>query len=346
MAMVDVTVYGAGIFGLSVAWACVQRGASVQVIDPHGPGAGSSGGLVGALAPHVPENWNDKKQFQFESLIMAENFWSEIAETGGKSSGYARLGRLQPVAGDRALELARARTATAAELWQGRADWQVVPADECGDWAPYSPSGWVIRDTLSARMHPRMACAALVAALQARGASIVTEGPARGQVLWATGVADLQRISATRPRAFGNGVKGQAALLRLDRRELPQLYADAVHVVPHADGTVAIGSTSEREYDDPRATDAQLDDVLARARAAVPALQSAEVIERWAGVRPRARSRAPILGQHPLNPAHFIANGGFKIGFGMAPKVGQAMAELMLNQHDTIPAGFKPEASF
>jgi glycine/D-amino acid oxidase-like deaminating enzyme len=345
MAMVDVPVYGAGIFGLSVAWACVQRGASVQVIDPHGPGAGSSGGLVGALAPHVPENWNDKKQFQFESLIMAENFWSEIAETGGKSSGYARLGRLQPVAGDRALELARARTATAAELWQGRADWQVVPADECGDWAPYSPSGWVIRDTLSARMHPRMACAALVAALQARGASSVTEGPARGQVLWATGVADLQRISATRPRAFGNGVKGQAALLRLDRRELPQLYADAVHVVPHADGTVAIGSTSEREFDDPASVDEKIDVVIEKARAAVPALRDAKVIERWAGVRPRAKSRAPMMGAHPLRDGAFIANGGFKIGFGMAPKVAEVMADLVLDGVDAVPEAFKPEAS-
>ncbi|MDP5364989.1 MAG: FAD-dependent oxidoreductase, partial [Paracoccaceae bacterium] len=67
MAMADVTVLGAGIFGLSVAWACVQRGARVRVIDPHGPGAGSSGGIVGALAPHVPEQWNDKKAFQFDS---------------------------------------------------------------------------------------------------------------------------------------------------------------------------------------------------------------------------------------------------------------------------------------
>ena len=74
MAMVDVTVRGAGAFGLSIAWACAQRGAKVRVIDPYGPGAGSSGGLVGALAPHVPENWNPKKAFQFDSLIMAERF--------------------------------------------------------------------------------------------------------------------------------------------------------------------------------------------------------------------------------------------------------------------------------
>ena len=64
MATDKLTVRGAGIFGLSIAWVLPQRGAQVQVIDPDGVGAGASGGIVGALAPHVPENWNPKKQFQ------------------------------------------------------------------------------------------------------------------------------------------------------------------------------------------------------------------------------------------------------------------------------------------
>jgi len=45
--MADVTILGAGIFGLSIAWACKKRGAKVQVVDPYGAGSGSSGGLVG-----------------------------------------------------------------------------------------------------------------------------------------------------------------------------------------------------------------------------------------------------------------------------------------------------------
>ena len=62
------------------------------MIDPAGPGAGASGGIVGALAPHVPENWNDKKAFQLDSLLMAEAFWAEVADAGGGAPGYARLG--------------------------------------------------------------------------------------------------------------------------------------------------------------------------------------------------------------------------------------------------------------
>ena len=87
MAMADVTVLGAGIFGLSVAWACVQKGALVRVVDPYGPGAGSSGGVVGALAPHVPENWNEKKAFQLDSLLMAADFWAGVEAASGLSAG-------------------------------------------------------------------------------------------------------------------------------------------------------------------------------------------------------------------------------------------------------------------
>jgi glycine oxidase len=41
----------------------------------------------------------------------------------------------------------------------------------------------------------------------------------------------------------------------------------------------------------------------------------------------------------------FIANGGFKIGFGMAPKISHIMADLILEGVDRIPDGFRPEAS-
>jgi len=343
--MAEITIRGAGIFGLSIAWACAQRGATVQVIDPGGPAAGSSGGIVGALAPHVPENWNAKKAFQLDSLLMAAPFWHEIEATGGGQSGYARKGRLQPIADDAGLALAHRRSETAQALWQENAIWQVVPPTGAA-WEPNSQSGWLIHDTLSALIHPRLACAALVQALRAKGVHVTAKGADRGQVLWATGVAGLAEMTAAHSRMVGSGVKGQAALLAYDARGLPQLFAGGVHVIPHGDGTVAIGSTSEREYNSPDQTDTQLDDVIAAARAAVPALAQAQVIDRWAGVRPRSRSRAPMLGAWPGRSGHYVANGGFKIGFGMAPKVAQVMADLMLDGRDTIPDGFRAEDNF
>ncbi len=343
--MVDVTVRGAGIFGLSIAWACARRGAQVCVVDPNGPGTGSSGGLVGALAPHVPENWIAKKAFQFDSLIMAEAFWAEVEATGGKSSGYGRVGRLQPIADERGLGLAHERAIAAETLWQGKARWQVRHLRELGSWAPPSATGYVIHDTLSARMHPRRASASLVAALIRQGVEIVTEAPDRGRILHATGAAGLEEMTAKLGRLMGAGVKGQSALLGHDAGPVPQIFANEVHIIPHADGTVAVGSTTERYFDDPCGTDSALDDIIARAINALPVLRDARVIERWAGLRPRSKTRAPILGAHPLYPGQFIANGGFKIGFGMAPKVAEVMADLMLDGKDTIPTDFLPEAS-
>ncbi len=299
--------------------------------------------MVGALAPHVPENWNAKKAFQFDSLIMAERFWAEVMEIGGVSPGYGRTGRLQPIANERALELAHARIETAKELWQGKAHWQVRPVADLGPWVPPSATGFVIHDTLTARMSPRRAGAAMVAALGALGVRIQPEAPNRGLVIHATGAAGLVELSNRLGRLVGAGIKGQSALLDFDARDAPQIFADAVHIIPHADGTLGIGSTTEREFDDPTGTDAALDDVIARAVAAMPVLRGVRVIDRWAGLRPRTKSRAPVLGVHPLYPGQFIANGGFKIGFGMAPKVAHVMADLMLEGHDTIPDDFRIE---
>ena len=346
MARADLTVMGAGVFGLACAWAAVRRGARVRVLERDRIGAGASGGLVGALAPHVPEQWNPKKQFQFESLVMAEGWWAEVAAAGGLATGYARLGRLQPLADSAAVTQALARADGAVRLWQRLAEWRVT--EQRGTFAPESPTGLWLWDSLSARLHPRMAAAALVAAIRAKGGEVV-EGAAEpdgpGPVLWATGVAGLADLSRDLGREVGGAVKGQALLLRHDARDAPQLFVDGLHVVPHADGTVAIGSTSERTWGDPSATDGQLEALHRKAVDACPALKDAPVIDRWAGLRPRARSRAPMLGEWPGRPGQFIANGGFKIGFGMAPKVAEVMAGLILDGRDEIPADFRVEAS-
>ncbi len=343
--MTEVTVRGAGIFGLSIAWACARRGASVQLVDPFGAGAGASGGVVGALAPHVPENWNDKKAFQLDSLLMAESFWRDVQTTAGLPPGYGRTGRIQPIGDAHGLELARQRAVNARSLWRGEAVWTVQAGETSSAWQPPSASGQVIYDTLSARIHPRLACAALVAALGAMGISVQPEAPDRGQVIHATGAAGLARLSAALDKPVGAAVKGQAALLRFDAGDAPQLFIEGLHLIPHADGTLAIGSTSERDFDNPTETDRALEALIERARTALPILHGAPVLERWAGLRPRARSRAPMLGAWPGRPGHFIANGGFKIGFGIAPKVAEVMADLVLEQTDRIPEGFRVQAS-
>ena len=343
--MTSVTIIGAGIFGLSCAWEMARRGASVRVIEAIRIGAGASGGQIGALSPHSPENWNPKKAFQLDSLLAAQDFWAEVARTSGRDAGYARTGRLQPVADAQAGDRLHDRIAQAAERWPAamgmaltaRPDSALIPRSDIGLW---------LADGLSARLAPRAALAALAGAITARGGVIDVGQAARpgdldGPVLWATGARGLMDLGHDLGRPVGIGVKGQSATLALPLPPTtPQILADGLHIVPHADGTVAVGSTTETDFAD-GAPDARIDALIARARAICPALADAPVIERWAGLRPRARSRAPLLGPWPGRPGHVVANGGFKIGFGMAPAVAAVIADLMLEGRDRIPDGFR-----
>ena len=305
-----------------------RRGAPVRLFEAQRIGAGSSGGHVGALAPHAPENWNPKKAFQLDSLLMAPAFWAGVEEASGLPTGYGRTGRLQPVADAAAAERLRDRIAAAADHWPGGCAMRLTDAP-AGDLVPDSPSGLWLFDGLTARLSPRATGKALATAIRNRGGEIIEgqqHGTPAGPILWATGTAGLADLSRDLGRPVGTGVKGQSALL--------------CHAAPHAPQAVAIGSTSENGYVhlDP---DDQIDTLVARARVVCPQLLNAPVIDRWAGARPRARTRAPILGPWPGRPGHYVANGGFKIGFGMAPKVAQVMADLILDGHDAIPDGFR-----
>ena len=346
--MAKIDVYGGGVFGLTIAYFCKKRGADVCLIDPNGVASGASGGLVGALAPHTPDNWNDKKQFQFESLTRNPAFWAEVDAISGISSGYAQTGRLVALEDERALDLAHARVKSARQFWGEQASWAVVDPSAYGNWAPESGTGFLSFDTLSARITPTDACKSLALAFKKIGGQITVsaeKGRHPDARVLATGYQGLAELSHDLGQTIGTGQKGQAALLDYDARALPHLYAKGLHIVPHENGTTGIGSTSETDWTDACETDHALEHLIEKAKEVLPALNEAKVLDRRAGIRPRARKRTPLLGPHPIKSRTFIANGGFKIGFGVSVKVGQVMADLILDEKDSIPKAFSIAAN-
>jgi glycine/D-amino acid oxidase-like deaminating enzyme len=136
-------------------------------------------------------------------------------------------------------------------------------------------------------------------------------------------------------------VKGQAARLAPARAPAaPMIYDEGLYIVPHADGTVGIGATSENGYADPGATDAALDSLLARAAAILPGLAGAPVVTRWAGLRPRGPRPDPMLGRLPGTETLYLAAGAFRTGFGMAPLVGEIIAATIAGEPPEMPPGF------
>ncbi|MGB7286840.1 MAG: FAD-dependent oxidoreductase, partial [Salaquimonas sp.] len=79
----DLIVVGGGIFGLWAARHAIKRGERVLVLEKREIGAGASGGFLGALMPHMPDNWEAKKQLQFAALSSMPAAIARLeAETG------------------------------------------------------------------------------------------------------------------------------------------------------------------------------------------------------------------------------------------------------------------------
>lgn len=339
--MSEITISGGGIFGLTLAFLLLERGHRVQVYEKRRIGAGASGGLVGALAPHTPDNWNDKKAFQLKSLLKTGPFWQRVDAISGQNSGYFRSGRLQTIPDQRAHDLASGRAAEAEARWEGHAHWRIVPISSKQNWGLTGPGDVLIEDTLSALINPRAALRGLAQAVEKLG-GIIHENSLRPADdtcphVQATGYEGLAA------QGLGQGQKGQGALLRFDANGLPQLFCESVHFIPHLNGTVAIGSTSENTWQHEN-TDYAIDDLVAKARRICPVLADAPVLETWAGFRPKGQRRAPILGQLP-GSSDYILNGGFKIGFGVVVEAAEQLADLILTGKADIPESFRPEAN-
>lgn len=343
----DAIVIGGGVFGLSAALACARANLTVLVLEAGRIGQGASGGIVGAMAPHVPDQWNPKKQFQFEALDVADRYWAEVDALSQMNSGYGRIGRVMPILDEKARALAEARQRTAKDLWQGRYAWNVRESHGL-----IQSDHGVIEDTLSARIYPAKACASLEAALRKMGVTIVENCPvqtieadrvfaaenewASNCIILAAGLGGFDLLAT----GSGSGVKGQAALFELDLGDAPQIYSDGLYVVPHTDGKVAIGSTSENNWQNATEIDAQLDALLERAAGVLPRLKNARILQRWAGVRPKAKRRDPMIGPVPSNPHLIAALGGFKIGFGIAHKTAHCVAQIAQGKDVVIPESF------
>ncbi|MGO4350378.1 NAD(P)/FAD-dependent oxidoreductase [Rhizobium sp. RAF36] len=348
----DLLIVGGGIMGLWAAVHAERLGIGTLLIDAATIGQGASGGLLGALMPHMPDKWNAKKQFQFDALVSLESEIAALEAATGLSAGYRRSGRLIPLPKPHLKTIALRHSADAETNWrqQGRAfHWHVSDVPPVQGWidAAAGESGFV-HDTLAGRVAPRALIAVLRAFLMrakhvrlleeaaldsldtgARIAVIGGRSIAFGDCIIAAGHGSfpiLQRFTPDLPQPLGQPVKGQAALLKADiDPAMPTIFRDGLYVVAHEGGHVAVGSTSENSFAEPLSTDALLDPLIAAAREMAPVLRDAPVIERWAGLRPKAIDRDPMVGPHPLHPHLHALTGGFKVSFGLAHRLAEAV---------------------
>ena len=366
---VDLLIVGGGIMGLWAAVHAERMGIDTLLVEADRLGVGASGGLLGALMPHMPDRWSEKKQFQFDALVSLEAAVAELEATTGLSAQYRRAGRLIPLPKAHLRRIALGHSRDADDHWRDgdrQFHWHVLDTSPASGWMdPAAGGSGFVHDTLAARVAPRALLSVLIAFLRnAKHVQMLEQMPVDhidpgdgvafvgnraihfGRCILSAGHHSFpmldEQTSGLRAR-LGQPVKGQAALLKADvDPALPVIFRDGLYIVPHEHGLVAVGSTSENRFDDPVSTDEQLENLIAMAAEMVPVLREAKVVERWAGLRPKAIDRDPMVGQHPEHSRLLALTGGFKVSFGLAHR----LAAVAVAEAAALPCSIRLPDSF
>jgi glycine/D-amino acid oxidase-like deaminating enzyme len=318
--------------------------------------------------PHRPVNWTETKAFQLGALLSLEQEVNALEAWTGLSCGYKRCGRVMPIHNEKKLQEHEVWKAAAEANWPKVSDtgqpivWRLLGELPFPEWASPSPQAIAYSfDTLSARINPRELLVCLLHALgptvkihehcpvvsvSDQGAVTLQDGTrlSPGSTILSSGYETFDLLEPIVGSAVGWGVKGQSVLLQPKRPPpsgIPIIYSGGNYITAHQNGMVSVGSTTEKTFADDLPTKDAADLLHSQAIQLCPALQDAAVVERWAGIRPRAVGRQPLVGPLPGSNDTIVATGGFKITLGIAHLMADAAVAYVTGSKAHLPEGFK-----
>lgn len=362
----DVVVVGGGVIGLSVARGLALAGATTTIVDPGEEPHRSTWAAGGMLAPlgEAPEV-GAFLDFALESLALYPDFVAEVEAASGLDTRLRLNGKL----------LAACSAEDAARL-EARRAWQ-VEAGHAVEWLDgedmrrLEPALSVdVRGGLllpgNGRIDNRTLQRALERAAEAVGVrravgSVVTIDSRNGSVEGVT-LADGTGVAADRvvlcagawsgalegiPPLPVRPVKGQMLALAAPGRPLDRVVAaPGAYLIPReTEGgpVIVVGATQEEAGFDLAVNVAGQRSLEEGARAVVPQLAEAEVVERWAGLRPGTPDGLPVLGPSPELEGLVYATGHFRNGILLAPATARAVEEWLTGHVPPGTAAFTPD---
>ena len=356
---VRIVVVGAGVIGLSVAWALQRAGARITLVDPD-PGQGATRAAAGMIAP-TAEAYHGEAELA-ALMVYAARAWprfaDDLAAAAGRDSGY-RPTRTLVCATDAAdrgaltdLHTLHQRFGLVSEPLTTRQARALEPL-----LSPTLAGAFLMPE--DHEVDPRTLTASLLSVLPApvphpavrvlheRDGDPTTPVTgvelADGARLDADAVVVANALSATELAGLPLDL---GALLRpvhgdVLRLAPPEDWPDRVggtvralvggfpvYVVPRADGGVVVGATS-REAGRPRLSAGGVHQLLRDAIRGVPTLAEYSLVEAMARARPGTPDNGPLLGL--LGPGLLLADGFHRHGVLLAPAAAAAATRLLLD---------------
>jgi glycine oxidase len=312
--MLEATVLGAGVAGLSVAAELADRGAAVTLLDRGGgPGPHACSWWAGGmLAPFCEGESAEEPVVRLGQ--EAAGWWDRHAGT------VRRHGTLVVALGRDRSDLDRfARRTTRHEILDADAIATLEP-----DLAGRFRRALFFRD--EAHLDPRATLAALRSRLEGQGVVIRTGEHADGALFDCRGLAARDTLADLR------GVKGEMLVLRCPdvalTRTVRLLHPRIpLYVVPRGDGVYMLGATMIEAGERRRITARSLLEMLTAAYALHPAFGEAEVLEIGVDARPAFRDNLPRIRRRGRT---IHVNGLYRHGFLLAPALARMAADLAL----------------
>jgi glycine oxidase len=352
----DVLIVGGGIIGSAVAYSLSLGGARVLLLEREHLAAGASGVAAGMLAPQVEAPFDDPffeltLKGRAEHAPLAANLLEDVGlDVEYRATGIVRVARDEA----ERTELRRRQS------WQSarglRATW--LEPGELGEIEPllggvvgrmlaggvWLPDEGQVRGSRlvqalaaasvkrGARIHEgSWATALVVAGDRITGVRTPTGTLSAPTVVLAAGVwsPDLTRELGLRLPVVP--VKGQIITLRALNRPLQHvIWSGECYLVPKVGGEVILGATVEEGNYDRRPTLAGIGALSEAALEFLPWAGGLVVEGIWAGLRPAAPDRFPIVGRAPGFSNLILATAHFRNGILLGPLTGRWISQLIL----------------
>ncbi len=349
----DVIIVGGGVIGCSIAYHLTLAGSSVRLIERDRLASGASGVAAGMLAPQVEAHYDDPffdlcLRGRDEHVDLAEDLKDGVGlDVERRTTGVFRL----------ALDEAERVELKRQMQWQVkrglRAEW--FEPHELGALEPLlsGAAGRLLAGGLwfpdEAQVHSQRLVAALAAASVQRKAvlsegvwatEILVEGHRAIGVRTPAGVVEAESVvlaagvwSTDIARAAGvevpvSPVKGQLITLRAIGRSLQRiLWTGECYLVPKTGGQVILGATEEEGNYDRRPTLAGVGALATAALEQLPWAGQFTIEGVWAGLRPAAPDRFPIVGWAPGLDNLLVATAHYRNGVLLGPLTGRRVSE-------------------
>lgn len=363
----DVLIIGGGVIGLSIARELYKKGVKhITLLEKGLIGQESSWAAAGMLGPQAEANEGGAFfDMMLESRDIYPAFAAELLDETGVDIELDRAGTLYlRFTEDDSSELRKRYE------WQKKAGLTVeyLSSEEARKAEPFVstvreallfPNDWQVENR---KLLDALRRYAKINGIEIRestkverlvvdggkvtGAETTGEAFSADKTVLATGAwTSLIKLGIAESPIKIKPVRGQIIAFRAAERMFQRvIYSRRGYIVPRADGRILAGSTSENVGFDKSVTESAATQLREIAFEIAPGISSLLVADQWAGLRPCAADRLPILGEIAGLDRLFIATAHYRNGILLAPLTARiAAARLVSGTNFKYLADFGPD---